>query len=194
MADDERKLIGDTVGGSGLDDEFARFLRTPQFSSIVESVYPSLSPSTTVTAVPVGAVLPYAGDTAPDGWLMCDGSTFDTRLYPELSRVIGSSTPDLRGRVPVGVGQDGTAANNQNRALRTTGGDWRMQSHDHSINGIYSSISGLHFHPHTSVVAAGQENYAAAGYTSSDPINHAGSGGAENMPPFYVLNFIIKAR
>ena len=194
MADEERKLVGETVGGSGLDDEFARFMRTPQFSSIVESTYPALSPSNVTTAVPVGAVLPYAGNTAPDGWLMCDGSAFDTRLYPELSRVIGANTPDLRGRVPLGVGKDGTAGNNVDRSLAGKGGDTRMQSHEHSINGIRSDISGLHFHPHDSVVAAGQENYAANGYTSYGPINHAGSGGGDNMPPFYVLNFIIKAR
>lgn len=198
MADDERKLVGETVGGSSMDDEFSRFLRTPQFTSIIESSYPSLSPSTVVTAVPVGAVLPYAGSEAPDGWLMCDGSAVDARRYPELSRLIGSNTPDLRGRAPVGAGKDGSARNNVERTLHTSGGDTRSQAHSHSIRTANASYAIWH-----DFIGGGADpivnlraNVTAqsGAYSGEWQAVTSGSGDQDNMPPFYVLNFIIKAR
>jgi microcystin-dependent protein len=39
----------------------------------------------------------------PDGWFLCDGSTFDTNEYPKLALALGGNTlPDLRGRIVVG--------------------------------------------------------------------------------------------
>ena len=69
-----------------------------------------------VATVPVGAIMPYAGTSVPDGYLLCDGSEVKTANYPELYGVIGytykSATlllgaatfalPDLRGRFPLG--------------------------------------------------------------------------------------------
>ena len=61
---------------------------------------------------PTGAVLPYAGSTAPTGYLLCDGSTFNGDQYPELRDVVGDTygthsgttyyLPNLKGRIPVG--------------------------------------------------------------------------------------------
>lgn len=64
-------------------------------------------------AVPVGALMPYAGATAPVGYLLCDGSEVEKDRYPELFVAIGilygtpllSSNfrlPDLRGRFALG--------------------------------------------------------------------------------------------
>ena len=63
-----------------------------------------------------GLVSPYAGSTAPTGWLICDGSAVSRTTYADLYAVIadtygegdGSTTfnlPDLRGSVPIGYGQ-----------------------------------------------------------------------------------------
>lgn len=118
--------------------------------------------------------------------------------------------PDLRGRVPVGKDNMGGSAASRltsggsgvdGSTLGASGGAQthtltvsQMPSHDHSINGIRSDISGLHFHPYNSVVAAGQENYAASGYTDSGPINNTGGGAAHNnVQPVVVTNYIIKA-
>ena len=68
--------------------------------------------------VPVGCVMPYVGDTAPDStWKICDGSSLDVTIYNELYAVIGSKfgtasagffkIPDLRGAVPRGAGTSG---------------------------------------------------------------------------------------
>lgn len=64
---------------------------------------------------PVGIVLPYGGSAAPAGWFLCDGATYSRTTYSALFAVLGTSygagdgsttfgVPDLRGRVPVGVG------------------------------------------------------------------------------------------
>lgn len=66
--------------------------------------------------VPVGSIIPFAGDTPPNGYLLCDGSEQSRSLYPELFAVLGFKykpelqlvgfqtfgLPDLRGRFPVG--------------------------------------------------------------------------------------------
>lgn len=77
---------------------------------------------------PTGAVLPYAGATAPSGYLLCDGSTFNGDQYPELRDCLGDTygvhsgtsyyLPNLKGRVPVGK----DASQTEFDAMGETGG------------------------------------------------------------------------
>jgi microcystin-dependent protein len=67
-------------------------------------------------AVPIGAILPYAGTTAPDGYLFCDGAEIERTKFGDLFDIIGVfyngvapligvntfRLPDLRGRFPLG--------------------------------------------------------------------------------------------
>lgn len=63
--------------------------------------------------MPVGALIPFYSDIAPEGWLMCDGTdttgtSNELRLYhPKLYEILGNSNilPDLRECVLVGAGQ-----------------------------------------------------------------------------------------
>lgn len=75
---------------------------------------------------PAGIILPYAGSTAPEGYLMCDGSAVSRSTYAALFAAIGTTygagddsttfnIPDLTGRVAIGV--SGT------HALGATGGE-----------------------------------------------------------------------
>lgn len=77
---------------------------------------------------PVGCVLPFAGTTAPEGWLLCDGSAVNRTTYAALFSVLGSAhgqgdgsttfhIPDLRGRFIRGV--DGAANRDPDKAART---------------------------------------------------------------------------
>jgi microcystin-dependent protein len=50
--------------------------------------------------VPVGSIVATARTTAPTGWLMCDGTS--TAGYTTLASYVGATTPDLRGRFPLG--------------------------------------------------------------------------------------------
>jgi microcystin-dependent protein len=70
-----------------------------------------------IPIVPVGAMFPFAGETPPAGYLLCDGSELKIGDYSVLFSVIGyrykapalllgSATfalPDLRGRFPLGA-------------------------------------------------------------------------------------------
>jgi len=67
--------------------------------------------------MPTGSILPYAGSSAPTGYLLCDGSAQDRQVNSvntELFTVIGTTygvgdgsttfnIPDLRGRVIAGL-------------------------------------------------------------------------------------------
>jgi len=73
---------------------------------------------------PVGAIIAYAGVTAPLGWALCDGTELRISDYTELFAVIGYSfgaaptvttgffkVPDMRGRLPLGMdNMGGTSA------------------------------------------------------------------------------------
>lgn len=41
------------------------------------------------SGVPVGVVMPYAGEQVPPGWLVCHGQSVGQRTYPELFEAIG---------------------------------------------------------------------------------------------------------
>ena len=69
--------------------------------------------NTVNTNTPVGSISLFAGTTAPNGWLICDGSAVSRTTYANLFSVIGTTygsgdgsttfnIPDLQGRVPVG--------------------------------------------------------------------------------------------
>ena len=73
---------------------------------------------------PAGMVVAFAGTTAPDGWLLCNGEEISKQNYPELSLVIGTTygaaqistnfkLPNLNGRMIVGAGTSTNTAYNQ---------------------------------------------------------------------------------
>jgi microcystin-dependent protein len=81
--------------------------------------------------VPAGALMPYAGTSAPTGFLLCHGQAISRTTYADLFSAIGttygagdgSSTfalPDLRGRVV--AGQDDMGGASANRLTDQTGG------------------------------------------------------------------------
>lgn len=43
-----------------------------------------------LSIVPVGSIVPYAADTPPDGWLVCDGAAVNREYYTELFAVINT--------------------------------------------------------------------------------------------------------
>lgn len=76
--------------------------------------------STLIASLP-GVVLPYAGASAPGGFLLCYGQAIDRTAYGALFGVIGTTygvgngtttfnVPDLRGRVPAGLDNMGGAS------------------------------------------------------------------------------------
>lgn len=122
--------------------------------------------------VPIGAVMDYAGSTAPSFWLLCYGQEVSRTTYAALFAAIGitygagdSTTtfnlPDLRGRVVAGKDDmGGTSANrltNQSGGLNgdvlgATGGaethdltEAQLPSHKHAVS-LTTSTTGAHRH------------------------------------------------
>ncbi|MCS2168141.1 phage tail-collar fiber domain-containing protein [Scandinavium manionii] len=57
-----------------------------------------LSPDDVDAYIPAGLPLPWPQKTPPDGWLKCNGATFDKARYPKLAKAYPSGQlPDLRG-------------------------------------------------------------------------------------------------
>lgn len=80
----------------------------------------------TVPIMPIGTIIPFAGDTAPVGWLLCNGQEIQTVDYQELYSLIGYkyksinlvkvgffAVPDLRGRFPLGIHNMGGLSPNE---------------------------------------------------------------------------------
>lgn len=159
---------------------------------------------------PPGVVLPYAGTTAPSGWLLCYGQAISRATYAALFSAIGTTygggdgsttfnVPDLRGRVAGGKDDMGGAA----ASRLTTGGSGvngavlgasggaethtlsvaQMPSHSHTVSGASASVGSGSNDLRASGSAAG-----AQPTTSSQ-----GSGAAHNnTQPTLVLNHIIR--
>ena len=76
-------------------------LNTPSTETIIDSLN-----SFVTSLIPPGTVLPYAGLIPPNGFLLCDGSTYNTADYPFLVKALKSDNyilttfkvPDFRGK------------------------------------------------------------------------------------------------
>lgn len=147
--------------------------------------------------------------SAPPGWLTCDGSAVSRSTYSFLYAAIGVAygagdgattfnVPDLRGRVPVGAG---TGSGLTARSVGQAGGEEthllsisEMPSHGHQLNGgAATNWSGSDFN--TSYVASGTAGaYNLPGTTQiTDTQNTGGGGSHNNMQPFTVMSWFIKA-
>jgi microcystin-dependent protein len=69
----------------------------------------------------IGQIIMFAGDFAPQGWVLCHGQLLPIADNPALFQLIGTTyggdgdatfaLPDLRGRVPIGDGQGRSLSN-----------------------------------------------------------------------------------
>lgn len=123
--------------------------------------------------MPVGSIVVYAGSTAPEGWLMCDGALYDVLAYPELFDVLeftyGSNVkkdafrvPDLAGKVPVGVKSSTYYCD----TLGKTGGETEvslseseMPSHKHDVSASNHSHD-INISPHTHAVSVTSHSHS----------------------------------
>lgn len=146
---------------------------------------------------PVGTIKVWAGDTAPEGYLLCDGDTYLISAYPDLAYSLGSqywldsehfAVPDLRGRVPVGLNINEEYFN----ALGKTGGEAthtltiaEMPSHTHSNSDGTDKIVTVNQYGGYK----GTEGGLGEGTLNSTGENQPHN----NLQPYIVINYIIKA-
>jgi microcystin-dependent protein len=95
--------------------------------------------------------------------------------------------PDLRGRVPVGLG---TGSGLTARVLGVKGGE-EAHSLTEAENGPHSH--GHNLHTVNYGIGNGTHGWVSGAYGFGMTISSAGSGTAHNtMPPYLVMNYIIK--
>lgn len=111
------------------------------------------------TPIPIGTLLDFAGQNAPSGFLVCDGSAVSRTTYANLFAVLGENfgsgdgsttfnLPDMRGRASFGVGTLNT--NTQpSIPLGATGGEnahtlvtAEIPAHTHTDSGHGHTDSG----------------------------------------------------
>ena len=145
-----------------------------------------------ISLVPTGVVLPYAGATAPSGYLICNGATVSQTTYAALFAVTGHTygadpgggnfiLPNLKGKVPVGF----NAAETEFDTLGETGGSKvpALLAHTHDLPYKLAGAT-----PNANVVTT-VVNYTDTAATLSAS---SGSQTAGNLQPYITLNYIIK--
>lgn len=98
--------------------------------------------------VPVGSIIMFGSSTIPDGWLLCDGSAFDTQAYPDLVAVLpGGYTPNLRDKFVLGAGATahGTTGGSATATLLPT----HLPGHQHVMTHGHTENAHNHYHAHT---------------------------------------------
>ena len=160
--------------------------------------------------IPTGALMPYAGSSAPTGYLLCDGSAVSRTTYATLFGVIsttygaGDTTttfnlPDLRGRLPMGAGT-GTGGGASGTGAPTGGSALTARSRGAWLGEETHTLTTTEMPAHTHTVQAsntqgGSGTKVAIGTGSATAItsDSSGSDGAHNnVQPVIVVNYIIK--
>lgn len=165
----------------------------------------TLTVSSTVTAnsvtyatLPAGAIAMWGTNTAPDGWLICDGTAVSRTTYSGLFAVIGTTygtgdgsttfnLPNVKGKNV--IGRDSSIAAFD--TLAETGGE---QTHTMTTAELVAHTHDLSL---KSVNSGGTaqipQDSDGTGATTTDTTASTGSSTAFNvLDPYIILNFIIK--
>lgn len=170
--------------------------------------------------VPAGVVVPFAGATAPQGWMLCAGQAVSRAIYADLYAVLGATygtgdgsttfnLPDLRGRTVFGLdNMNGTDAGRVS-AANTRGGSGGSESKSGTTNSYTLTVADIPAHTHDANAvygaAANNPSGTAVSYDSGTGgsrvvTKSSGGGGGHShgisnfdvMPPYILLNWMIK--
>lgn len=167
--------------------------------------------------IPVGTVNEYTGTTAPTGWLLADGSSYErTGIYARLYGVIGTkygaadsthfNVPDMRGRFARGAVADATpgVTNDPDAASRTacaTGGSTgatlgscqadAFQGHYHTIAEQSSGSAGSYITRSGDNSGGGPYTFNA-GTIVTDGVNGTPRTSSQTYPYNVSFTYIIK--
>jgi microcystin-dependent protein len=146
----------------------------------------------------------FAGNFAPAGWMFCEGQLLPISEYETLFNLIGTTyggdgqstfaLPDLRGRIPLHMGNGFTLAETGGAETITLTVP-QIPSHNHAL--LATLNAGDQANPAGSVAA---QNAAVQLYIETDPTGNAGAstispvGGSQphnNFQPYLCIDFII---
>jgi microcystin-dependent protein len=139
--------------------------------------------------VPSGSTIAYSGNTAPAGWLFCNGQSVTVASFPELHTAIGYTyggsgpnfnLPDLRQRFVVGKGDSGEASTLNSKGGPNVNGNSPSIGHFHNINHTHNaSVTGSlpeHLHNSTGLTA------------TTPPHEHGMKNHTHNIDHFHYVN------
>ena len=152
----------------------------------------------------LGEIRMFAGDYAPDGWLLCTGELLPIADYEALFSLLGTTyggdgqtsfaVPDLRGRVPIHPGHQyrpGQTGGQETVSLTIN----QIPAHQHAMGMSIDPASSNDPAGRLMAPEADQKLYATTSATGEFSPNAVEAvGGAQdhdNMMPYQVLNFII---
>lgn len=161
------------------------------------------------TILPTGAIVHYAGATAPVGWLLCDGAEVSRSTYAPLFAVIGTSygvgdasttfnLPDIRGRVTMGLdNMGGTSADLVADAQADqVGGVMGAEGHVLTVAELASHVHGITTRSGLGAQAGtdplGWISGGGPANNTSSIQNAGGDQAHNNMQPTIAGNFIIR--
>jgi len=151
--------------------------------------------------VPTGTVFPFAGSTAPTGWLLCNGQSVSQTTYADLYNALGGAAspyggvsggnfavPDCRGIFISGTGSQAIGGITYTRTHGAKQGDL-MQGHAHRVNANNGAVGGFVTALANNLAASSDIGTSAA---QTDGTNGTPRTGAETRPANIAMNYIIK--
>ena len=184
------------------------------FSTINKNLKTLFDEKANKDSMPDLSVIAYSGVTAPNGWQLCDGATLEYKNSNPYKFVVDNTgntikTPDLRGRFILGANPvkiNGTTANfDRNiRNINENGGEethklleGEMPSHRHYVAANKDGVGELNQGAMAFYAVWGNDaSYYLSNVEAEANLGKSSSKGNDeahnNMPPFYVLTYIIK--
>ena len=150
----------------------------------------------------IGEVILFAGNFAPRGWAFCEGQLLSISQYQALFSILGTmyggdgrttfALPDLRGRVPVGVGSgprlsqviQGAKYGVENVTLTQN----NLPSHNHNYGG--STIPGFELDPTktSELYIKGAKSFVTVGNEANSQLSGSGGNNVGGGQSFSVRN------
>jgi microcystin-dependent protein len=182
---------GQSIQSSQVNGELNQIINTTN-QKVSRLANNTISGNTTFTGIttfnntvngifPTGVILPFAGTSLPNGYLLCAGQAISRTTYSALFSSIGTSygsgdgsttfnVPDLRGRHLIGLDNMGgtaaarvTAASLNGANASTIGGTGGSETHTLSVTELPSHNHSLtdpgHIHPMEPSSGHGGTNY-----------------------------------